>query len=337
MVRVSAQQFLENLKSPLAHDKARIPNILPADLSHVQSTEGTGRPLTKILQSFSSNYGNSAQQNRQKEYLDLVFVFDTNVYGELMIPQNQVRQELDSLAKAKQDLEEHGLWIHFLVPGQSYIEFFNHAESLGAVSPTVRNELDKLKDALDKFNKKIQPNHRVLDDDLLEKMIMSIEESTDESSRIDVDDVMERAAELWAFLFEDCESRLVTAPRDKLHDVAMVRASGKFPPGWMDVDSKSLTGFGDFYLWADTLLGLTTLPKPTDRDSQQTFVLVTNDGTAKNKGGQYKKLDWGPAGSLHPALVAECKELTGFDAFKITSSDFKEVARFLNNFDPENL
>lgn len=329
--------LLENLKNPSAHDKARVTGILRADLSHLESTEDTEQPLPKILQTFSAGYGNSTQQHGQKESLDLVFAFDTNVYKGLMKPQASVRMELDSLARFKQELEKYGLWIHFLVPGQSYIEFFTNVEKLGGdLSPEAQRDLKKLKDALNTARSGSLAEYELLDEDLLSEMIKEVQDSTDNLSRINVNDIMQRATELWTFLFEDCKSLLVTAPRDKLHDVARVRASGKFPPGWMDVDSKSLTGFGDFYLWADTLLGLATLSRPTDRDSQQTFVLVTNDGTAKDKGGQFKKLDWGPAGSLHPVLVAECKELTGFDAFKITSDDFKKVASFLSNIDPKN-
>ena len=327
--------LLEKLKNPSAHDKERIPGILRADLSHLQSNGDTGKPLLQILQTFSASYGNTTQQHGQKGSLDLVFAFDTNVYKELMYPRGPVRQELDSLAKARQDLESYGLRIHFLVPGQSYVEFFNNAEDLGgALSPQSRKQLENLKELLNKFHSGPLADLNVLDEDFLSQMIEKVQESLDESSKIDIDDSMQRAAELWAFLFEDCESLIVTAPRDKLYDVARVRASGKFPPGWMDVDSKSLTGFGDFYLWADTLQGLKTLSR-TDHDSQRTFVLVTNDGTAKRKDGRHAKLDWGPAESLHPALVAECKELTGFDAFKITSEDFVEVASFLNNFVPK--
>ncbi|MES0197583.1 hypothetical protein [Mesorhizobium sp. M0011] len=83
------------------------------------------------------------------------------------------------------------------------------------------------------------------------------------------------------------------APRQLFSHTALLRKKTKTPPGFKD------DGDGDFFVWADLLVGLQHA-----LDAGSTFgrvVLVS----------QEKKIDWNREGTAHPILAAEMKALTG--------------------------
>jgi len=82
------------------------------------------------------------------------------------------------------------------------------------------------------------------------------------------------------------------APREMFSATALLRKKTKTPPGFKD------DGDGDFFVWADLLLGLQHA-----LDAGATFkrvVLVS----------QERKMDWNREGTAHPILAAEVKALT---------------------------
>ncbi len=91
-------------------------------------------------------------------------------------------------------------------------------------------------------------------------------------------------------------------PRSRFLQIAEARHRTRTPPGFRD------DGHGDFYVWADFLLGLLVA-----RDGGVDFgrvVLVTQD----------EKIDWSRGGVAHPLLVAEVHALTGarFETWNLT-------------------
>lgn len=94
-------------------------------------------------------------------------------------------------------------------------------------------------------------------------------------------------------------------PRTMFDQLARVRKDTKTPPGFLD------NGFGDFFVWADFLLGVLSSDKP-----YQGVVFVTND----------VKYDWSRDGIEHPVLVAEALALTGRPFRLWTLGQFQKYA-----------
>lgn len=81
------------------------------------------------------------------------------------------------------------------------------------------------------------------------------------------------------------------ANRSELLAIATARNSTKTPPGFKD------DGDGDFFVWADFLIGL--MQARLNGMQFENAVLVTND----------KKLDWSRGGVAHPLLASEVMSL----------------------------
>lgn len=91
-------------------------------------------------------------------------------------------------------------------------------------------------------------------------------------------------------------------PRTLLANTAHARKRTKTPPGFKDELD------GDFYVWADLLLGLAELGD--DMPVVERVTLVTLD----------KKIDWSRDGVPHPILTAEIKAICGA-AFEVIAID----------------
>ena len=82
-------------------------------------------------------------------------------------------------------------------------------------------------------------------------------------------------------------------PRTALADTALARKRTKTPPGFKDdLD-------GDFYVWADLLLGLAQLTG--EMPNIERVILVTLD----------RKIDWSRDGVPHPILTSEIRAICG--------------------------
>ncbi len=171
-----------------------------------------------------------------------------------------------------------------ILPGQAIQEFWNN--QLAAVS-TLADGLKKKFDALRTEAEKLDSNFVVYAD----RMDHLLNEFSDEygfaydpatlRSMSTVLNVLERKA------------FVPFVPRVRFHEIAITRKRTKTPPGFKD------DGDGDFYTWADFLLGLLEAREKGLRFDHA--IVVTND----------RKIDWSRDGTAHPILRAEITQLLG--------------------------
>lgn len=100
-------------------------------------------------------------------------------------------------------------------------------------------------------------------------------------------------------------SKVSYVPRLEFSELARVRHETKTPPGFRD-DSNN---HGDFFVWADFLYGLASLPP----DDFEACVFVTDE----------KKIDWRRNAIEHPILVAEAIAIAGVPFRLWTVGDFQ--------------
>lgn len=213
-----------------------------------------------------------------------VIAFDTNVF--LRLSGHQKADDVVDFLRTS----FHG---KLLLPGQAIQEFWNN--QLSAVE-TVASSIKKHSDNLKKEVEKIDPSYSDFASrfrGLLDEFQVSYGYLYDEATL--------RRLKLIVSLLS--ETALVPyCPRTELSPIASVRRRTKTPPGFKDdLD-------GDFFLWADLLLGVATLLK--GGFSPQRVALVSNDA----------KADWIRHGVPHPILSAEIKALCGA-TFQIWSLD----------------
>ncbi|MDO6385335.1 PIN-like domain-containing protein [Uliginosibacterium sp. 31-12] len=171
-----------------------------------------------------------------------------------------------------------------ILPGQAIQEFWNN--QLAVVS-TVADGLKKKFDALRVEVEKLDSKFVAYAD----KMDHLLNEFSDEygfaydpatlRSMSTVLQVLERKA------------FVPFVPRVRFHEIAITRKRTKTPPGFKD------DGDGDFYTWADFLLGLLEAREKNYRFDH--VIIVTQD----------RKIDWSRDGAAHPILRAEIYQLFG--------------------------
>lgn len=178
-----------------------------------------------------------------------------------------------------------------ILPGQVIQEFWNN-QFLG---------VDSISSALQKKFKEIRETIGNLDDqfgdyatrfDALmnefdEKYGYIFDENTARKTKLFVDLLIEKA-------------RVPFVQRSLISASAEVRKRTKTPPGFKD------GGDGDFFVWADLLLGLAELKK--EDFPYRRVILVTLD----------KKIDWSRGGIPHPILSAEIHAISGAEFETIT-------------------
>jgi hypothetical protein len=97
------------------------------------------------------------------------------------------------------------------------------------------------------------------------------------------------------------------APRRRFASIAEIRRATKTPPGFEDA------GHGDFFIWADSLLGL--LEARDIGKAFSSFHLVTDD----------RKKDWCKGKVAHPILCAEASKLLGVDLYVTTLEELSHA------------
>lgn len=111
-----------------------------------------------------------------------------------------------------------------------------------------------------------------------------------------------RRARLFLELLQE-KAKVPFVSRSALFQTAQARKRTKTPPGFKD------TTDGDFYVWADLLLGLAEMKE--EGAVFQRVALVTMD----------KKIDWSRQGGPHPILSAEVGAICGADFETITINE----------------
>ena len=192
-----------------------------------------------------------------------------------------------------------------ILPGQAIQEFWNN--QLAAIS-TVADGLKKKFDALRVEAEKLDSNFVAYAD----KMDHLLNEFSGEygfaydpatlRSMSTVLNVLERRA------------FVPFVPRVRFHEIAITRKRTKTPPGFKD------DGDGDFYTWADFLLGLLEAREKGCHFDHA--IIVTND----------RKIDWSRDGAAHPILRAEIGQLLGV-TFELWTID--QLAKAVGSLTPD--
>jgi hypothetical protein len=219
-----------------------------------------------------------------------VIAFDTNVFLRLSSHQKSA-DVIDFLRTSFSG--------KLLLPGQVIQEFWNN--QLNAVE-TLAASIKKHSENLKKEVEKIDSNYG----EFAARFQNLINEFQASYGYIYDDGTLRRIKLIVALLAE--KALVPYCRRDKLSSIASIRKSTKTPPGFKDESD------GDFFVWADLLLGVATLAR--EGFSPLRVVLVTNDS----------KVDWSRHGVPHPILSAEMKALCGA-TFQIWSLD--ELAKLV--------
>lgn len=200
-------------------------------------------------------------------------VFDSNIL--LKLPSNSKRD----------DILDYLMQTHLgpvVVPGQVVQEFWNnHLQSLMGSG-------DKVKKAFESFQKQLRDE---LDSRSLASFHRLCEEFTIENAHLFEETWLAKAESMLELLGQRATVSYVN--RLKFFRLAEVRKVTRTPPGFKD------DCFGDFYIWADGLLGVLMNTSTTASISQ--LIFVTED----------KKKDWSTKEKPHPILHAEVMALFG--------------------------
>lgn len=178
-----------------------------------------------------------------------------------------------------------------ILPGQVIQEFWNNqflgVDSISSslqkkfkdIADTIGNLDDQFGDYAARFN--------ALMNEFDEEYGYIFDENTARKTKLFVDLLIEKA-------------RVPFVQRSLIAASAEIRKRTKTPPGFKD------GGDGDFFVWADLLLGLAELKK--EGVPYRRVTLVTLD----------KKIDWSRGGIPHPILSAEIHAISGAEFETIT-------------------
>lgn len=178
-----------------------------------------------------------------------------------------------------------------ILPGQVIQEFWNN-QFLGveSISNILQKKFNELSDTIGGLDEQFE--------DYAERFSLLIREFDEEYGYI-FDENTARKTKLFVDLLNE-KALVPFAPRSLIAGSAEVRKRTRTPPGFKD------GGDGDFFLWADLLLGLAELRMKGKRFQRVT--LVTLD----------KKIDWSRGGIPHPILSAEIAAISGAEFETIT-------------------
>lgn len=178
-----------------------------------------------------------------------------------------------------------------ILPGQVIQEFWNNqflgVESISsAIQKKFKEISETIADVDDQFGE-YASRFKLLVDEFEENFGYIFDGNTARKTKLFVDLLVEKA-------------RVPFVTRSLIAASAEVRKRTKTPPGFKD------GGDGDFFVWADLLLGLAELKK--EGVSYKRVTLVTLD----------KKIDWSRGGIPHPILSAEINAISGAEFETIT-------------------
>ncbi|MCY4004162.1 MAG: PIN domain-containing protein [Rhodospirillales bacterium] len=180
-----------------------------------------------------------------------------------------------------------------VIPGQVITEFWNNQLAI------VQTVAEGLKKEFDRFKKSVQ----AIDEEF--KMFSDEIEHTLEKFQSEHDHIYSvPTVHRTRRLLESVQGKAIVpfVNRTRFQSLAEHRYRTKTPPGFMD------EGHGDFFVWADFLLGL-RLAISKDMGFERA-AFVTNE----------KKVDWSRRDVAHPVLVAEAWAVSG-GPFAIWSLD----------------
>lgn len=169
-----------------------------------------------------------------------------------------------------------------ILPGQAIQEFWNNQhEAFATMAKSLRSQISNLKSSITRLEDEFA--------DYLREFDQLIERFEQEHGNVYEQSTLTKTAKLLDTL--KARASVPFVQRSLLHTLSKHRKTTKTPPGFKD------SGDGDFYVWADFLLGLREAQKSKAPFAKA--ILVTND----------TKKDWSRDDRAHPILVAEARSL----------------------------
>ena len=177
-----------------------------------------------------------------------------------------------------------------IVPGQAMQEYWNnHAAFLADVGNVV-SSLDNVLRKIERVQGAGDPRGRI------EQVKRDVQEINAEFQDTQNPQLMSESIEFWQKL--NTVSFTPFVPRLQFADIGRLRFETKTPPGFAD-EKKIANQLGDFFVWADLLLGLASLE--LDASTPRRVLFVTGD----------VKEDWYSFGVPHPVLIGEMFAVSG--------------------------
>ncbi len=187
-----------------------------------------------------------------------------------------------------------------ILPGQVIQEFWNNfMAGIPTTTASIRKSFSALTEEVHKLGIDLSPFDAKFQD-LIDEFDQTYSFTFDPATAGRIVTVIEALQRTAAVTY---------VPRSRFSVVAETRHQTRTPPGFKD------TGRGDFYVWADYLLGL--LEARAKGMKYDLAVLVTEDA----------KIDWSLKGQAHPILVAEVEALieVPFETWDVT-----RLAQYVN-------
>lgn len=228
--------------------------------------------------------------------------FDTNVLKEY---------RRDGALNAEADLLQlNDLAITTILPGQVLTEFWNnHRIFTEASLKDGKTQAEKLKKLIQDYG---------LDDELnidFDRVISAINNLIKPAGGDDSTVSLSKSEQLSDVFTDNCSVPFVS--RENFYTLAQARLNSKAPPGFDDLLDKKYA-LGDFFVWADLLLGFRSSDLHIDpTDERRHAIFVTNE----------KKDDWLSGGKLHPVLQRECFIYTGLQLTVLNTGNFKRLIK----------
>jgi hypothetical protein len=196
--------------------------------------------------------------------------------------------------------------VPLIIPGQSAQEYWNNH---GAI---VR-DIDGVYKAVEDLTKKVS-GLSVSDSqrEAVEQIKASIELLAVEMHDSRRPELLEDSVTFWENILP--QAIVCNVPRSSFATLAQVRFAAKTAPGFSDT-KKATQNLGDFFVWADFLLGVLRADLQPLGEQSERIVFVTDDD----------KPDWKASGKPHPVLIGELMRLTGRHLQIMGSKDFQSM------------
>lgn len=260
--------------------------VEPDDLAALEEVLDRRRELNSLRALASAALSRGPQPSSTS---DIAFGFDTSVV--LRLADTSRIEVVDFLASRHKG--------PLVLPGQVVQEFWkNELAEIKTIGAQIQKKYQGVAEEVRKLPLDVTPfadRFQALVDEFAATYSLTFDEATETRIRAVLDVLQAKAY---------CPY----VPRMRFAQLAAIRDDTKTPPGFRDA------GHGDFFVWADFLLGLLIAKRVGRR--YELAVLVTDD----------KKDDWSRGGQAHPVLMAE---VTALVAVPFETWDIKRLTYYV--------
>lgn len=188
-----------------------------------------------------------------------------------------------------------------VMPGQVLVELWNQREDLPSIAAKISSIVAELERLVDEASS-------LISDAELDGLIQTVR-GLSWSEVTSLTDAQERLRLLLNVIRD--RGSVGRVPRDSYNAIGRARLDAKVPPGFED-RTKDRGALGDFYVWADFLVGV----RQTNPTAIPAVVFVTNDS----------KRDWRTtSGRPHPILCAEVWSLFSAPLYLLKYEEFRQL------------